>query len=132
VSNNSDANHLITFIVAMLDSGGDFRVYISQCPNQYFGWRVYGTVKVTGAGDYTFCTTSDDGSLFYMDLSPSLRVSYTLLIDNDGLHGPRQYCKAVTLAAGSYNVKVCTPIPWCQNIHFVVSRLSIFVLKIIA
>ncbi len=100
----------VFLLAAAFCSGREFRVYISQCPDQYFGWRVYGKVKVTGAGDYTFCTTSDDGSLFYMDLSPSPKVSYTLLIDNDGLHGPRQYCKTVTLDSGSYDVKVCLPI----------------------
>jgi hypothetical protein len=108
----------VNFGVA-LGSGREFRVYISQCPDQHFGWRVYGKVKVTGAGDYTFCTTSSDGSLFYMDLSPSPKISYALLIDNDGVHGPRQYCKAVTLSAGFYDVKVRLPISYTQFNVFV-------------
>lgn len=88
-------------------SGGDLRVYVPKCPDQYFGWRIYGVVKITSPGDYTFCTSSDDGSLLYMDTTPSdTTLSYSLLIDNDGLHGNRQYCRAVKLSTAAYKIKV--------------------------
>ena len=81
-----------------------------QMPTGPFAWRFLGRIRVDRAGDYTFCTESDDGSLFYLDLNPvspeSKDVFYTLIVDNDGLHSATQRCQTVPLQAGGYNAKV--------------------------
>jgi hypothetical protein len=89
----------------------DFRRFVPACPDANYAWRLYGKVEVEDAGDYTLCTTSDDGSLLYMDLKPGRAGApvYTLLIDNDGLHGDRQACRTLPLAAGEYATKVRRP-----------------------
>ena len=82
-----------------------------QMPTGPFAWRFVGRFKVEKAGDYTFCTESDDGSLFYLDLNPISaesrgEVFYTLIIDNDGLHSATQRCQNVPLQPGAYHAKV--------------------------
>jgi hypothetical protein len=97
--------------VVSFNSADDFRRYVPACPDSNYAWRFYGKIRVAAIGEYTFCTTSDDGSLLYVDLTPNdKRLTYTLLIDNDGLHGARQYCKAVTLAGGIYQTKASFPL----------------------
>ena len=92
--------------VVQFGAANDFRRYVPQCPDTYYAWRFYGVVSITISGDYTFCTTSDDGSLFYIDLDPNDKaLRYTLLIDNDGLHGAQQSCRTTTLTAGTYQTK---------------------------
>ncbi|CAM5285942.1 hypothetical protein FALB51S_00431 [Frigidibacter albus] len=44
----------------------------------YFGVQIFGAVNITTAGTYTFRTTSDDGSVLWID---GVKV-----VDNDGLH----------------------------------------------
>jgi hypothetical protein len=73
-------------------STSDFRWYVSTCPDAIYVWRFYGKLRIVLAGTYTLCTTSDDGSLLYMDMVAG-RVGnpvYNLLIDNDGVHGDHQ------------------------------------------
>lgn len=81
-----------------------------QMPAGPFAWRFVGRIRVETAGDYTFCTESDDGSLFYLDLNPisaeSQNVFYTLVIDNDGLHSATQRCQTVPLQQGTYHAKI--------------------------
>ena len=101
------------------DARSDFAAYVPSCPQADYAWRFYGRVTIYTGGAYTFCTTSDDGSLFYLNLESSGSENsagfqpgdetdgFSLLIDNDGLHGPRRYCKPLTLSAGSYYAKVC-------------------------
>jgi hypothetical protein len=88
-----------------------------QMPAGPFAWRFVGRIRVETAGDYTFCTESDDGSLFYLDLNPisaeSQNVFYTLVIDNDGLHSATQRCQTVPLQQGTYHAKV--HIEWTQS-----------------
>ena len=92
--------------IISFDSANDFRRFIPKCPDVNYAWRFYGQTPIVTSGDYTFCMTSDDGSLLYMDLTPSDDLSLSLLIDNDGLHGGRQYCRTLNLAAGAYLTKV--------------------------
>ena len=65
---------------------------------------------VQQAGDYNFCISSDDGSMFYISTDGSMAgtngVAYRLLIDDDGLHGPQQRCRILTLVAGRYPIRV--------------------------
>ena len=100
------------------DARSDFATYIPNCPQADFAWRFYGTVTIYAGGAYTFCTTSDDGSLFYLNLANpdsatagiwkpgAPKDGFLLVIDNDGLHGPRRYCKALQLTPGDYFAKV--------------------------
>ncbi len=62
-------------------------------------------------GDYNFCISSDDGSMFYIAPGPAPAagegVKYRLLVDDDGLHGPQQRCRTLPLAAGGrFPVKI--------------------------
>jgi PKD repeat protein/glucose/arabinose dehydrogenase len=58
----------------------------------YFGVRFRGCLDVPAPGSYTFFTTSDDGSKLYVD---GVQV-----VDNDGVHGPRERSGTRTLTAG--------------------------------
>ena len=86
-------------------SGADFRLFVAKCPDVNFAWRFYGRAAIAVAGDYTFCMTSDDGSLLYMDLTPGDDLNLPLLIDNDGLHGGQQLCRTLALTSGTYQTK---------------------------
>ena len=102
------------------DARSDFATYVPSCPQADYAWRFYGRVTIYMGGAYTFRTTSDDGSLFFLNLKSAGSGNaaefqpgddsdgFTLLLDNDGLHGPRRYCKALTLSGGAYYAKVRT------------------------
>ena len=45
-----------------------------------FAMRWRGEITIPSDGDYSFRTTSDDGSMLFIDRQ--------LVVDNDGLHGP--------------------------------------------
>ena len=79
-----------------LHSQGDFKKAIAKTPSSNYAWAFYGEVTVKKAGVYTFCVTSDDGSFVYVDKS--------MLVNNDGLHGPRKKCRGVTLGVGSHKI----------------------------
>jgi len=55
-------------------------------------------IKITTAGQYTFSTTSDDGSALY--------VNGTRVVNNDGLHGSTTVSGNITLAVGTYPITV--------------------------
>ncbi len=57
-----------------------------------------GQITITQGGQYTFFTTSDDGSKLYID---DLTV-----VDNDGLHGAQECQGIVALSAGQHRVRV--------------------------
>lgn len=63
-----------------------------------FASRHSGWLKVDTTGSYTLFVNSDDGSRVYLDGA--------LLIDNDGLHGMREYSATLTLAAGYHPLRV--------------------------
>ena len=63
-----------------------------------FASRHTGYLHVETAGSYTFYLSSDDGSKLWVD--------GFLVIDNDGLHGMREYSAVRTLAAGDHAVRV--------------------------
>lgn len=64
----------------------------------HFAYLFEGTLDVARAGTWTFATTSDDGSRLLIDGS--------LVVDNDGLHGPLTRQGTVDLAAGSHAIRV--------------------------
>jgi len=65
---------------------------------EFFGVVYDGYINVPADGNYTFYTTSDDGS--------SLMIDGVLITDNDGAHGESEEAGYVKLAAGLHKVKV--------------------------
>ena len=63
-----------------------------------FGLRFTGIVAAPVGGDYTFYTTSDDGSKLYID--------GTQVVDNDGLHGGQWREGTINLDAGEHMIEV--------------------------
>ncbi|WP_309400392.1 PQQ-dependent sugar dehydrogenase [Cerasicoccus maritimus] len=63
-----------------------------------FAFRYTATLNITTAGDYTFYTTSDDGS--------RLLVNGVEVVDNDGLHGNVTQEGTISLVAGEHTVVV--------------------------
>ena len=76
----------------------DFRQDIKSTPSSNYEWAIYGNLKVKRAGKYKFCTTSDDGSLLYVDKK--------MVVNNDGLHGARQRCGHITLDASMHKIYI--------------------------
>ena len=66
--------------------------------NDYFGFRHRGYINIETAGDYTFYTTSDDGSQLF--------INGTMVVDNDGLHGAAEQSGVVTLEEGYHAIEV--------------------------
>jgi uncharacterized protein (DUF1800 family) len=63
-----------------------------------FALRFQAYIEVPEDGIYTFYTSSDDGSALY--------VGDRRVVDNDGLHGPRERAGAIALAAGLHRITV--------------------------
>ena len=55
-------------------------------------------LKVLTPGEYTFYTTSDDGSTLYVDNQ--------LVVNNDGDHGVQERSGSVSLAKGKHTLKI--------------------------
>ena len=64
----------------------------------FFGFRFRFSIEVATAGQYTFHSTSDDGS--------QVRVNGQLIVDNDGLHPPIEVSGTTSLTAGTHEVVV--------------------------
>ncbi|MHC4753364.1 MAG: PA14 domain-containing protein, partial [Planctomycetota bacterium] len=63
-----------------------------------FGFRFSGQISITTAGDYTFYTTSDDGSKLY--------INGTMVVDNDSTHGMEEQSGTIPLTAGNHTITV--------------------------
>jgi len=81
-----------------MHSNEDFMREITSTPSHDYAWIYYGTVMIAREGVYTFCSTSDDGSMLIVDDKK--------LVDNDGLHGAQQRCAATKLSTGKHTVAV--------------------------
>lgn len=66
--------------------------------NDYFGFRFSTRINIETAGNYTFFTSSDDGSRLYID--------DTLVVDNDGLHSMQERSGSINLSAGDHSMIV--------------------------
>lgn len=67
--------------------------------NDDFAFRFSGVIEIPTTGDWTFYTSSDDGSQLFIDGS--------LVVDNDGLHGEEERSGTVTgLVAGFHAITV--------------------------
>ncbi len=65
---------------------------------EYFGILYFGEIQIDQAGDYTFYTKSDDGSTLYIDGKQ--------VVDNDGLHSPRERSGKIGLSVGRHAIEV--------------------------
>ncbi|HYK45790.1 MAG TPA: OmpA family protein [Parafilimonas sp.] len=65
---------------------------------EWFGIIYTGTFEIPKAGVYTWTTTSDDGSILWIDDK--------LVIDNDGVHGFNSVDGDVELTAGMHRLKL--------------------------
>jgi len=63
-----------------------------------FGVRFEGKLRIDVDGSYNFYTTSDDGSLLYIDSEQ--------VVDNDGLHGSQERAGSKFLTAGYHDIVV--------------------------
>jgi hypothetical protein len=63
-----------------------------------FAFTFDGNILVDADGDYTFFTTSDDGS--------RLLIDGATVVDNDGLHAEVEVAGTVTLTAGQHPIRV--------------------------
>ena len=70
--------------------------------NFNFAFKYDGYVFLPSAGNYTFYTTSDDGSKLYIGGFDEAN----LVVNNDGLHGPKEKSGVVNLAAGAHPITV--------------------------
>jgi len=66
--------------------------------SDYYAARWLGGIKITVAGEYTFSTRSDDGSLAI--------INGQVVVDNGGLHGMRTKTGKVTLETGVHGVQL--------------------------
>ncbi|MHC4694519.1 MAG: lamin tail domain-containing protein, partial [Planctomycetota bacterium] len=66
--------------------------------DDYFGFRFTGFIEVPLNGDYTFYTSSDDGSLLF--------INDNLVVYNDGRHGVQESSGIIYLNAGMHSIKV--------------------------
>ena len=63
-----------------------------------FAIRYTGTINISNAGNYTFYTSSDDGSKLYID--------GVQIVDNDGNHGIQERSGTVNLSSGNHTIQV--------------------------
>jgi cysteine-rich repeat protein len=63
-----------------------------------FAFRFSAYLRIASGGDYTFYTSSDDGSQLFIDGA--------LVVDNDGLHGVVEESGVVTLPSGYHEIVV--------------------------
>jgi hypothetical protein len=81
-----------------LSSTSDFTEAVQGTPGSNLQGIFYGNVKVHQGGVYNFCSKSSDGS--------RVLVRSHLVVNNDGLHDPKEVCGDITLEPGTHMVEV--------------------------
>ena len=66
--------------------------------DDFFAFQFEGVITIETLGKYTFYTSSDDGSILY--------INNKLVVDNDGLHALREEEGTVELNEGQHSIKV--------------------------
>ncbi len=64
----------------------------------FFGFRFYGEISIYQEGSYNFYTSSDDGSMLY--------INGTLVVDNDGAHATVEQGGVIQLDSGRHQIEV--------------------------
>jgi len=64
----------------------------------FYGYRFTGKILISQAGNYTFYTSSNDGS--------QLRINNTLVVDNNGKHIIQERQGLIYLSAGLHDIEV--------------------------
>ena len=82
-----ETGHIDNFSLSPRGSVGD-----------HFAFTYAGYINIPTTGDYTFYTSSDDGS--------RLLIDGALVVDNDGLHGTTEKSGSVSLTAGAHAIQV--------------------------
>ncbi len=67
-------------------------------PIEFAGRRFSGILEIPGNGLYLFALNADDGARLWIDGE--------LVVDNDGLHGPRRVQGRIALARGGHEIRV--------------------------
>ncbi|MFQ5749300.1 MAG: alpha-L-fucosidase, partial [Planctomycetota bacterium] len=67
-------------------------------PIEFAGRRFTGSLEIPAADVYLFALTADDGARLWVDGE--------LVVDNDGLHGPRRVQGRIALSRGSHPIRV--------------------------
>jgi len=75
-----------------------FRQYVPQTPVSNYAWVIYGQLKISIAGSYNLCISSDDGSKLYVD--------GVLLVNDEGLHGMLEKCGRIDLSSNSHTLYI--------------------------
>ncbi len=70
----------------------------TKLPNNGFGLKFIGYIQIPKNGIYTFYTTSDDGSVLY--------INDKMVVDNDGKHGMQEKNGEVALKSGYHKFLV--------------------------
>ena len=70
--------------------------------------RFTGKINITAADNYTFETTSDDGSVLWLDANNDgdFNDAGEEIVNNRGLHGPQIRTGTIALTPGDYRLKV--------------------------
>jgi hypothetical protein len=84
-----------TFAVPNIDFGTNWSPNGLQ---NFFGADIFANVNVSTAGSYTFSTTSDDGSLLFVDGQ--------LVVNNNFFQGDTQRTGSINLTAGVHSLEV--------------------------
>ena len=73
-----------------------FKQYFPDVPEKNFAVQLWGKFKISMPGSYTFCTSSSDGSILWIDQDK--------VVDNSGVHNEKESCKALVMAEGIHEV----------------------------
>ncbi|HEX8546151.1 MAG TPA: PA14 domain-containing protein, partial [Cytophagaceae bacterium] len=86
-------------VLTPVKSGVDTNfVLTSRNRNDNFGYSYSSYINIPADGNYTFYTSSDDGSKLY--------IGTQLVVDNDGLHGSQERSGSIGLKAGKHAINV--------------------------
>lgn len=69
-----------------------------EFPSEQFALRLESYIQIDKDGEYEFYITSNDGSKLY--------INDKLIVDNDGLHGPKQLSSSIYLTKGRHYIRV--------------------------
>lgn len=76
----------------------DFELALVKPRDDHFAVVFETTLEIKEPGDYTFYTTSDDGSALY--------INNRKVVDNDGTHGFNQKSGRITLRPGTIDLRI--------------------------